>query len=56
VVLGALAAGGVLAGVAAANALPERALQVGFAALMVLVAGQLVRRVLAGSRSPAADR
>jgi uncharacterized protein len=55
-VLGAVAAGGVLAGVAAANALPERALQVGFAALMLVVAGQLVRKVLADSRPAAEDR
>jgi len=44
VVLGALAAGGALAGVAIANAVPERALELGFAAFMVVVAGQLVRR------------
>jgi uncharacterized protein len=56
VVLGAVAAGGVLAGVAAANALPERALQVGFAALMLAVAGQLVRKVLADSGADAEDR
>lgn len=43
--LGAVAAGGVLGGVVAANALPARALQVGFAALMLVVAAQLVRRV-----------
>jgi uncharacterized protein len=55
-VLGAVAAGGVLAGVAAANALPERALQVGFAALMLVVAGQLVRKVLADSGADAEDR
>jgi uncharacterized membrane protein YfcA len=54
--LGAVAAGGVLAGVAAANALPERALQIGFAALMLAVAGQLVRKVLADSGPAAEDR
>jgi uncharacterized membrane protein YfcA len=39
-------------GVAAANALPERALRLGFAALMLLVAAQLVRRAW---RTPARD-
>jgi uncharacterized membrane protein YfcA len=56
ILLGAFAAGGVLAGVAAANSVPERALQIGFAGLMLGVAGQLVRRVLGDSRSPATDR
>ena len=43
-IVGALSALGVLAGVALANALPERALRLGFAALMVFVAVQLLRR------------
>lgn len=43
-VLGALSALGVLGGVALANVLPERALKLGFAALMVLVAVQFLRR------------
>lgn len=42
--LGALAVAGTVAGVALANALPERALQLAFAALMLLVAVRLVRR------------
>jgi uncharacterized membrane protein YfcA len=44
--LGVLSVGGVFAGVALANALPERALQVGFAILLLVVAGQLARRAL----------
>ncbi len=43
-IVGALSALGVLAGVALANALSERALRLGFAALMVFVAVQLLRR------------
>lgn len=43
-VVGALSPLGVLIGVAAANQLPERALQLAFAALAVLLAVQLVRR------------
>lgn len=43
--VGVLAAGGAAAGVALANVLPERVLEVGFALLMVFVAGELVRRV-----------
>jgi uncharacterized membrane protein YfcA len=41
-VIGALAVGGVAGGVAAANALPERTLEVGFALLMLFVAARLV--------------
>jgi len=44
VLLGVLSVGGSAAGVGAANVLPERALRLGFAALMVFVAVQLVRR------------
>lgn len=44
--LGALAAGGALGGVALANVVPERGLAVGFAALLLLTAVQLVRRAL----------
>ena len=53
VLLGALACGGAVAGVAIANAVPERALQVAFAVLLLLVAGQLARRGLA--EEPAKD-
>lgn len=38
---------GVVAGVALANAIGERALELGFAALCVLIAARLVRRALA---------
>jgi uncharacterized membrane protein YfcA len=46
--LGALAAGGAVGGAALANAVPERALQIAFALLMLFVAGQLARRALTG--------
>lgn len=45
-VLGVLATGGALGGVALANALPERALEVSFAMLQLFVAFQLARRAL----------
>ncbi|GIK76463.1 MAG: sulfite exporter TauE/SafE family protein [Thermoleophilia bacterium] len=44
--IGALAVPGVIAGVAVANALPERALELGFAALCSIVAVRLLRRGL----------
>jgi uncharacterized membrane protein YfcA len=44
VALGLLGAGGVAAGVVLANAVPERALEVAFAGLMLVVAAQLVLR------------
>jgi uncharacterized protein len=47
IVLGLLGAGGAVAGAAIANAVPERALEVSFALLMLFVASQLVRRALA---------
>ncbi len=43
-ILGLLATGGALGGVALSNALPERALEVSFAMLQLLVALQLARR------------
>ncbi len=46
VTVGLLAIGGAVAGVVIANAVPERALEIGFAALLLFVAGQLVRRAL----------
>ena len=46
--LGALSVPGVIAGVALANAVGERALELGFAALCVVVAAQLMRRFLRG--------
>ena len=53
VVLGLLASGGATLGVVIANAVPERGLELGFAALMLLTAAQLVRGAL--SRPPAPD-
>lgn len=44
--LGVLAIGGVIGGVVLANALPERALKIGFALLILFVAAKLVRRAL----------
>jgi uncharacterized protein len=44
--LGALASGGALAGVALANALPERTLEVSFAILQLIAAFHLARRAL----------
>jgi len=46
-IIGALSPLGVLAGVAASNLLPQRALQLGFAALALYMAGHLIRRARA---------
>jgi len=46
--IGVLSVVGAVAGVALANLLSERALRVGFALLMLVVAAQLVRRALTG--------
>jgi uncharacterized membrane protein YfcA len=48
-VMGALAIAGAAGGVALANALPERALEISFAVLQFLVAAQLVRRAFAST-------
>ena len=48
--VGALAVGGAVLGVVLANALPERALEIGFAALLVYVSVELARDAL---RAPA---
>jgi uncharacterized membrane protein YfcA len=45
-VIGLLAAAGTVAGVAVANALPQRALEIGFAGLALVIAVQLLRRGL----------
>jgi uncharacterized membrane protein YfcA len=45
--IGLLAIPGVVVGVVVANALPERALELGFAALCVIVAARLLKRGLA---------
>lgn len=50
-VMGALSIAGVLAGVALANALPERVLRIGFALLLLNMARQLVQRGVAGRRA-----
>jgi uncharacterized protein len=42
--IGALAAGGSFAGVALANVVPQRTLELGFAGLALVVAGQMIRR------------
>ena len=52
VALGLLASAGALLGVVVANSVPERALEVGFAVLLVYVAFELARDAL---RAPAAD-
>ena len=46
-IVGALSPVGVLIGAVAANSVPERALEIGFAALILFVAAQLVRRAFA---------
>jgi len=48
--MGVLSIAGVLAGVALANVLPERALRIGFALLLLNMARQLVQRGIAGRR------
>jgi uncharacterized protein len=55
VVLGVLSPLGVLIGVLVSNAVPERALQLGFAALLIVVALQLARRVLTGAPGEESD-
>jgi uncharacterized protein len=49
--LGLLGSGGGFAGVAIANALPERALEVGFACLALAIAGQMARRAFTSEPS-----
>jgi uncharacterized membrane protein YfcA len=54
-IIGAVGAGGVAAGVAIANAVPARTLELMFAALALVIAAQLVRRALRpapGARAP----
>src|SRR6202012_1604289 len=53
-IIGALSPLGVLAGVAASNLLPERALQLAFAALALFMAGHLGRRARPARDRPAA--
>jgi uncharacterized protein len=54
-VLGLVSAGGAVAGVAGANEVPERTLRVGFAVLILVVAGQLVLRVVRDASSGSDD-
>ena len=54
VLIGVLATAGALGGVALANAVPERALEVSFAMLQLFVASQLVRRALRPEESESA--
>lgn len=56
VLVGLLAIPAAAAGVAIVNAVPERAIEIGFACLMVFVAAQLVRRALAAAPPEAAGR
>jgi uncharacterized membrane protein YfcA len=52
--LGLLACAGAAAGAAIANAVPERALEIGFGLLILVIAAQLARRALTGAdRAPA---
>lgn len=46
VVIGVLAAPAAVGGVVIVNAVPERAIEIGFAVLMLVVATQIVRRAL----------
>jgi uncharacterized membrane protein YfcA len=50
--IGLLSIPGVALGVVVANAVPERALELGFAALVLFVAFQLVRRALGADPAP----
>jgi len=54
IAIGLLAAGGAVGGVAVANAVPQRALEIGFAALALGIAVQLLRRGL-GPEAQASD-
>jgi hypothetical protein len=53
IVIGVLAVPAVAAGVAIVNAVPERAIEVSFACLMLFVAARLVRRGLSPQPPPA---
>jgi uncharacterized protein len=52
-VLGVIGAAGAVGGAVIANAVPQRALEVGFALFILLVASQLARRALAPEADPA---
>ncbi|MBJ7328422.1 MAG: sulfite exporter TauE/SafE family protein [Solirubrobacteraceae bacterium] len=53
--LGVLAIAGAVGGVVVANAVPERALELGFAALLVYVAAHLARDALRTPQAPTGD-
>ncbi len=55
VALGVLASAGAVGGVVIANAVPERVLELGFAALVVYVAWQLVRDAMAAPEPATGD-
>lgn len=48
IIIGVLSLAGVFIGVYVANVLPQRTLQLAFAGLLVVVAAQIVRRVIQG--------
>ena len=52
-IVGALSALGVAGGVALANALPQRALKILFAVVMLFIAGQFLRRFVSSRRTGA---
>ncbi len=54
-VLAALSPVGVVIGVLVSNAVSERALEIGFAALMLFVAAQFFRRALVGRPEPVSE-
>jgi uncharacterized protein len=56
ILLGLLAVAGSLGGVAIANAVPERALEVGFACLVLFVAARLARRTMQETTTEGAER
>ena len=51
--IGVLSPLGVVAGVVIANAVSQRVLELSFAALLLLIAAQLIRRALSPGRAPA---
>lgn len=54
-VLGLLGIAGAIAGATLAEVLPERALKIGFALLVLTIAARLVRDLARGDRAPATD-
>jgi uncharacterized protein len=54
IVIGVLSPVGVLLGVLISNSVPERALELGFAALLMVVAAQLIRRAWTTPATPRA--